>query len=91
MAAEANSQLPEDEQRHANRKLKFICEKLGCVNDKLNLPFPIKDGRINEKNELRYHSDHLNDWTTSLRFLLIDCQHLILLQNILDSNDIASL
>lgn len=82
--AEEVSGETEEEQKYIKKRMRLLVERLGLTDDKLNLPFPIIDGKIGEQKDIRYHERHLTEWTTALRFLFIDCKHLIGLQNLID-------
>lgn len=89
MKAEENTKAnTEEEEKYNKRRVKQLVERLGMTEEKLNLPMPIDDGRFNGKNDLRY-GKNLVDWTRALRFLMEDCKHLILMQNILDGYEIS--
>lgn len=62
-----------------------MIEQFNLREDKLVLPFKIYDGKLgDQENDIRYNSRNLTEWTKSLRYLFINCKHLITLQNTLE-------
>ena len=86
-----NEMNEEEDEKIRKRRVKQIIDKYGLSDDKLSLPFQIEDGKVNQKNEIRYHNKSLNEWTTALRYLFTDLKHLILLQSILDGIEVTEL
>ena len=79
--------------KYNQRRARFLTEKLELAEEKLNLPFPISDGFMNvEKTaDIRYHKNKQSDWTTAIRYMLIDCKQLITLQNNIDAYELIEL
>lgn len=77
----------EEEIKYNTKRLRFLTDKLELTDEKLNLPFPINDGKLSQDKtaDIRYHPKKLADWTTAIRYMLIDCKHLITLQNNIDA------
>ena len=71
----------------SDKKLKrrdSLLSKTNIREKNLELPYSIKDGHLSNKFDIRYNPKKLNDWNLALKFLLIDCKHLIMLQNLID-------
>lgn len=77
----------EEEIKYNNKRARMLIEKLELTQEKLSLPFPINDGKLNQDKtvDIRYHNKRLAEWTTAIRYMLIDCKHLIALQNNIDA------
>lgn len=71
----------------SSRKVDSIMSKLNIKERHLELPYLIESGMINSKFDIRYNPKKLNDWNLALKFLLIDCKHLIHLQNLMDGSE----
>jgi len=55
----------------------------------LELPYSIEGGKLNGKFNIRCDTNRQNEWNMALKFLLIDCSHLIMLQNLVEGIDIT--
>lgn len=77
----------EEEIKYNKKRVRMLTDKLELTPEKLSLPFPINDGKLNQDKtvDIRYHSKRLAEWTTAIRYMLIDCKHLIALQNNIDA------
>lgn len=83
----------DEEIKYNQRRARLLVDKLELTEDKLSLPFPINDGKMNADKtvDIRFHKNKLVDWTKGLRFMLIDCKHLITLQNNIDAYELIEL
>jgi hypothetical protein len=71
-------------QSKKNKKIDSLIHRLNIKDKDLDLPYSIIKGMMNGKFDVRYNGKKLNDWNLALKFLLIDCKHLIMLQNLID-------
>lgn len=83
----------EEEIKYNQRRSRLLTEKLELTEDKLSLPFPINDGKMNPDKtiDIRYHPNKKTEWTKAIRFMLIACKHLITLQNNIDAYELIEL
>jgi Apg6 BARA domain len=81
----------DEDQRHLKKQVRATVDRLELSEDKLVLPFPINDGKIGtgEKNDIRYSRNHLVEWTTALRFLMIDIKFVIRMQSVLEGYEVS--
>lgn len=76
---------------HLQKQIRATIERLELSEERLQLPFSINDGKIGigEKNDIRYSRNHLVEWTTALRFLMIDIKFVIRMQSVLEGYEVA--
>ena len=83
----------EEEVKYTQRRARLLTDRLELTEEKLSLPFLINDGKFGAEKamDIRYHKAKLSEWTTAIRFMLIDCKHLITLQNNIDAYELIEL
>ena len=89
--SENQTSQPLEVDPYLQKQIRATIERLELSEERLQLPFSINDGKIGigEKNDIRYSKNHLVEWTTALRFLMIDIKFVIRMQSVLEGYEVA--
>ena len=65
--------------QQAEIDIQKLMNKHNIREDQLDLPYTIEDGKLSGKFSIACNQKQMSDWNMALKFLLIDCAHLIML------------